>query len=134
MPMDGSSIYFIVLSNLISYNGGCNTFQFQYTVSESSRSIQMGQNKSTSNTCENDDDGLYVNGMGRVIKYTVSIVGKEFRLKLSDGSSNVLYELRKIVKVVESPAPSTSTNTNKPAISTPVVTPAQKQPVSLAGL
>lgn len=100
MPMDGSSVYFIFSSNLISYNGGCNTFQFQYTPNESSKTIQIGQNKSTSNTCQVNDDGLYVNGLARVSKYVISILGKEFRLKLSDGAGNLMYELRKNVKIV----------------------------------
>ncbi len=76
MPMDGSSIYFIISSNIISYNGGCNNYQFQYSVNEALKLIQIGQNKTTSNTCAVDDDGLYMNGISKISKYAVSIVGR----------------------------------------------------------
>jgi hypothetical protein len=137
--MEGSSVYFIISSNLISYNGGCNTFQFQYTPTESSRSIQIGQNKSTSDNCAVNDDGLYVNGFARVRRYAVSIVGREFRLRLSDAAGNVLYELRKTVRIVEAPV-TTNTNANRPAANNnrpPAVlspAPAPSRSISLSGL
>ena len=70
---------------------------------------------STLQACQIDDDELYVNGLARVSKYAVSIVGKEFRLELSDVTGNVFYELRKTVKIVEAPAPASNNNANTPA-------------------
>jgi hypothetical protein len=72
--------------------------------------IQIGQNKSTSNICPVNDDGLYVNGLARVSKYDIFIVGKEFRLKLRDVAGNVLYELRKTVRILEAPASALANN------------------------
>ena len=131
-------MYFIISSNLISYNGGCNTFQFQYTPTESSRSIEIGQNKSTSDNCAVNDDGLYVNGFARVRRYEVLIVGREFRLRLSDAAGNVLYELRKTVRIVEAPATINTiatrpTDTAKPPV-VPSPAPAPSRPVSSSGL
>ena len=137
--MEGSSVYFIISSNLISYNGGCNTFQFQYTPTESSRSIEIGQNKSTSDNCAVNDDGLYVNGFARVRRYAVSIVAREFRLRMSDTAGKVLYELRKTVKIVEAPV-RVNTNVSRPAAKTsqppavPSPEPAPSRPISLSGL
>ena len=76
----------------------------------------MGQNRSTTNTCQVDDDGLYVNGMVRVRGYAVSIVGKEFRLRLNDGAGNAVYEFKKTVQVA---ANSSTPNVNNPPPSVP---------------
>ena len=75
-----TNIYFIFSTNTISYSGGCNSYQFQYSVNDdiinkNNRQIQIGQNKSSSERCVVDDDGLYVNGMVRVRGYVVSVVG-----------------------------------------------------------
>ncbi len=56
-----------------------------------------------------------MNELARVSKYAVSIVGEEFRLELSDVTGNVLYELRKTVKIVEAPAPANNNNANTQA-------------------
>lgn len=99
IPTDSTEIYFIISSNTISFNGGCNSYQFQYSVvDDSSKQIKIGQNKSSSNQCPVDDDGLYVNGMIRVSKYMVVVVGSDIRLRLSDSNGNIVYEIKKTVQ------------------------------------
>ena len=48
---------------------GVTVTWFQYSVvDDSSKQIKIGQNKSSSNQCSVDDDGLYMNGMIKVSK------------------------------------------------------------------
>ena len=62
--------------------------------------------------------------MNRVSKYIVSIVGREFRLKITDIAGNFLYELTKTVKIA------TNSTGNSAQSSTNTVTNTQNDSVS----
>lgn len=101
------------------------------------KSIQIGQNKSSSEKCKIDDDGLYVNGMVRVKGYSVSVVGNEIRLRLTDVSGNVVYQVRKAVGVVgghqqqqQSSTNVVNPNTNNINTNTPSTKPPQPTPTN----
>lgn len=138
-----NTYYFIFSTNTISINGGCNNFQFQYNNLNNNnnnnnnifKSIQIGQNKSSSDKCKVDDDGLYVNGMVRVKGYSVNVIGNEIRLRLTDVGGNVVYEVRKTVAAGQQQQQSsnvgnTNTNTPLPSPSYSSTTPTPQSPAS----
>lgn len=75
IPLPDTAVFLVFTRDQVVYNGGCNSYIFQYSVDASARQITMGRNRSSSNICAIDDDGLYVSAVSKMNKYSITLIG-----------------------------------------------------------
>jgi len=111
IPLTNTPISIVFAYTSITYQGGCNTFLFAYTVDTNKKQFSMGQNKSTSNNCTVNDDGLYTNAIPMFFGYNISISSATSSIIMnifaSNGSS--IMQLTRPIPVTASASASGST-------------------------
>ena len=116
IPLSNSPIGIIFTFTTLTYQGGCNTYVFAYTVDETKRQIALGQNKSSSNNCAVNDDGLYITAISSVSSYNISINSSinSIVMNLFSANGSTVMQLTRPVPetTTAAPANNTSTNTN----------------------
>lgn len=63
-----------------------------------SKSIKIGQNRTTPSECTVNDDGLYLSAIAKINKYKISVVGNQINLKITDSNGNNVYEFIRTVE------------------------------------
>lgn len=89
----------------ISLLGGCNNYSFSYSVNPTSQTISIGNSTSSTASCSQSDDQLYVSGIQKMYKYVLTKSAAS-TLSFYDQQGSIGYILK------------------TPALSTPIQTPA----------
>lgn len=80
-------------SNQITLNGGCNTFNYPYTIDYVTQIITIGNGTSTLKACAQSDDQLYVSGIQKMYKYLLSSNNTVHSLVFYDRNGSAGYRL-----------------------------------------
>ena len=67
---------------------------FDYLFDDSKNVFNIGQKKSTSNVCMNDSDGIYINAIWKITKYSMN--DNSGILLLTDAVGKPLFELQNL--------------------------------------
>lgn len=105
-------------SNQITLNGGCNTYNYPYTIDSVTQIITVGNGTSTLKACTQSDDQLYVSGIQKMYKYLLSSNNTVHALVFYDRNGSAGYRLSMRIINAASGQP------------TAIVTPAQPNPLS----
>ena len=89
IPLPSTPVFLVFTRDQIVYNGGCNSFIFQYTALQGK--ITIGQNRSSTNSCSVDDDGLYVSAISRMSSYSLSVSGNQIIFRINDKDGGSVY-------------------------------------------
>lgn len=87
----------------ISLLGGCNNYSFYYSVNTTSQTISIGNSTSSTASCSQSDDQLYVSGIQKMYKYVLTKSAAS-TLSFYDQQGNIGY-------ILKTPVPSTSIQT-----------------------
>lgn len=80
-------------ANQITLNGGCNTFNYPYTIDSVTQLITVGNGTSTLKACAQSDDQLYVSGIQKMYKYLLSSNSTVHALVFYDRNGSAGYRL-----------------------------------------
>jgi hypothetical protein len=82
---------------------------------DSKNIFNIGQKSSTTNVCSNNSDGIYINAIWKIMKY--SMTSNSERLLLTDVIGKPLFELRNLNRTSTSSSnqPSNQSNTSSPS-------------------
>lgn len=83
----------------ISLLGGCNNYSFSYSINATSQVISIGNSTSSTASCSQSDDQLYVSGIQKMYKYLLTKSAAS-TLSFYDQQGNIGY-------ILKTPAPST---------------------------
>jgi hypothetical protein len=113
IPLSNSLISIIFTYTTITYQGGCNNYIFAYTINDTKKQLTIGQNKSSSNNCTVNDDGLYTTGITMFSSYNISINSSSIVMNIfSTNGSNVMQLTRPIPVSQTTTTKVNSINTN----------------------
>lgn len=90
----------------ISLQGGCNNYSFSYLINTTSQIISIGNSTSSTSSCAQSDDQLYVSGIQKIYKYVLTKSAAS-TLSFYDQQGNIGYILKTPVPSTPTPASST---------------------------
>ena len=94
IPFPSTPYSITITPTLLQLNGGCNNYSFPYSINNVSQLITIGNSTSTSKSCAQSDDQLYVSGVAKMHKYLLSSTNGLFTLKFYDQNGTSGYTLQ----------------------------------------
>lgn len=111
IPFPSTPYSLTINQTSISLLGGCNNYSFSYSVNTTSQTISIGNSTSSTASCSQSDDQLYVSGIQKMYKYVLTKSAAS-TLSFYDQQGSIGYILK------------------TPALSTPIQTPATQTALS----
>lgn len=128
----GKASYFLLFSNVsLRLGGGCNVYDYDYTLNSSTQIITVVNGTSTKKACGQSDDQLYVSGISKMHKYLLSSTNGVNTLMFYDQKGNPGYILSLSNKTQGVPTAVLNPNALRPnptASTTKIPQPAPKVP------
>lgn len=90
----------------ISLLGGCNSYSFSYSINTTSQTISIGNSTSSTSSCAQSDDQLFVSGIQKMFKYVLTKSASS-TLSFYDQQGNIGYILKTPVPSSPTQAPTT---------------------------
>jgi hypothetical protein len=114
IPLSNSPISIVFTYTTITYQGGCNNYIFAYTINDIKKQLTIGQNKTSTNNCSVNDDGLYITGISMFSSYTININTNSSSIimnVLSSNGSNIM-QLTRPIPIITSLSSNSNNNTS----------------------
>lgn len=103
IPFPSTSYSLTFNPTSISLLGGCNNYSFFYSINATSQTISIGNSTSSTPSCGQSDDQLFVSGIQKMYKYVLTKSAAS-ALSFYDQQGNIGYVLKTAVPSAPTPA------------------------------